>query len=316
MTPMTDSALARQRRAAAPDRHQGHLARSSCWRPASRASRRSTRPSTPSPRPATTRARARGQGRGTARAARRAPRPAARPADRHQGPARDRRAAHHLRLAALPRFRAERDAAMVALVRKAGAIDRRQDQRAGVRRRRQHAQPGVGRDRQPVRSDAQCRRLVRRLGAWRSPATCCRSAPAPTPAARCAFRPPSAAWSASARRRAWCRWICAALGWTPISVLGPMGRTVADTRLLFSAQIGMDDREPLAFPLSPDEVAAALAPPISAACASPGPRISANARSTRRSARSCATRMAAMRHLFRACDEVASTSARPTAAST
>src|SRR4029450_5468432 len=31
------------------------------------------------------------------------------------------------------------------------------------------------------------------------------------------------------------------LGWTPISVLGPMGRTVADTRLLFSAHVGMDD---------------------------------------------------------------------------
>src|SRR6516162_8741764 len=38
------------------------------------------------------------------------------------------------------------------------------------------------------------------------------------------------------------------LGWTPISVLGPMGRSVVDLRLLFSAQIGMDDREPLAFP--------------------------------------------------------------------
>src|SRR5438477_4129895 len=39
-----------------------------------------------------------------------------------------------------------------------------------------------------------------------------------------------------------------ALGWTPISVLRPMSRSVADTRLMFSAQIGMDDREPLAFP--------------------------------------------------------------------
>ncbi len=43
-----------------------------------------------------------------------------------------------------------------------------------------------------------------------------------------------------------------ALGWTPISVLGPMGRSIADTRLLLSAQIGMDDREPLAFPLDPE----------------------------------------------------------------
>lgn len=46
-------------------------------------------------------------------------------------------------------------------------------------------------------------------------------------------------------------------GWTPISVLGPMGRTVADTRLLFAAQAGMDDREPLGFPL---DRAAILAP--------------------------------------------------------
>jgi amidase len=47
------------------------------------------------------------------------------------------------------------------------------------------------------------------------------------------------------------------LGWTPISVLGPMGRTVGDTRLLFSAQIGVDDRDPLTFPLRPDEIAGA-----------------------------------------------------------
>src|SRR5205807_8674843 len=45
-----------------------------------------------------------------------------------------------------------------------------------------------------------------------------------------------------------------ALGWTPISVLGPMGRTVGDTRQLFAAQVGLDDREPLTFPLAGDEV--------------------------------------------------------------
>src|SRR5437763_2248920 len=38
-----------------------------------------------------------------------------------------------------------------------------------------------------------------------------------------------------------------ALGWSPLSVLGPMGRSVADTRLLFSAQGGMDGRQPLPF---------------------------------------------------------------------
>ena len=46
------------------------------------------------------------------------------------------------------------------------------------------------------------------------------------------------------------------LGWTPISVLGPMGRTVADTRQLFAAQVGMNDGEPLAFALAPERVAA------------------------------------------------------------
>src|SRR5262249_11927743 len=46
-----------------------------------------------------------------------------------------------------------------------------------------------------------------------------------------------------------------ALGWT--SVLGPMGRTVADTRLVFSAQVGMDDREPSAFPVDSNAIASA-----------------------------------------------------------
>lgn len=38
------------------------------------------------------------------------------------------------------------------------------------------------------------------------------------------------------------------LGWTPISVLGPMGRTVGDARLLFESQIGPDASDPLSFP--------------------------------------------------------------------
>jgi Asp-tRNA(Asn)/Glu-tRNA(Gln) amidotransferase A subunit family amidase len=36
-----------------------------------------------------------------------------------------------------------------------------------------------------------------------------------------------------------------------------MGRTVADTRLVFSAQVGMDDREPLAFPVDSGAIASA-----------------------------------------------------------
>ncbi len=45
-------------------------------------------------------------------------------------------------------------------------------------------------------------------------------------------------------------------GWTAISVLGPMGRDVPDTRLLFAAQTGMDDREPLGFPISRADILA------------------------------------------------------------
>ncbi len=39
------------------------------------------------------------------------------------------------------------------------------------------------------------------------------------------------------------------LGWSVISVLGPMGRSVADTALLFAASIGPDARDPLSHPV-------------------------------------------------------------------
>jgi amidase len=51
-----------------------------------------------------------------------------------------------------------------------------------------------------------------------------------------------------------------ALGWTPISVAGPMGRTVADARLLLRAQIGADSRDPFSWPVDPDSFADA--PPV------------------------------------------------------
>jgi amidase len=44
------------------------------------------------------------------------------------------------------------------------------------------------------------------------------------------------------------------LGWSPLSVVGPMGRDVPDTRLLFSAQVGVDDRDPLGFPIEAGEL--------------------------------------------------------------
>jgi len=94
------------------------------------------------------------------------------------------------------------------------------------------------------------------------------------------------------------------LGWTPISVLGPMGRSVADTRLLFSCQIGMDDRDPLGFPLDPAAFATARPTDLGrlrvawtedfGQCP-----VSKEYRAIMRE------RVAAVRHLFRACDEVA-----------
>lgn len=38
------------------------------------------------------------------------------------------------------------------------------------------------------------------------------------------------------------------LGWTPISVLGPMARNMSDARLMFNSQIGADSCDPLSFP--------------------------------------------------------------------
>jgi len=94
------------------------------------------------------------------------------------------------------------------------------------------------------------------------------------------------------------------LGWTPISVLGPMGRSVADTRLLFAAQLGVDARDPLSRPLDPE--AAAAGRPLDlgglrvAWTADFGQcPVSAEIRGVMR------RRMDAMRHLFRSVDEVA-----------
>lgn len=46
------------------------------------------------------------------------------------------------------------------------------------------------------------------------------------------------------------------LGWAPISVIGPMGRTVADACLLLAAQVAADDRDPLSYPVDRDAFAA------------------------------------------------------------
>jgi Asp-tRNA(Asn)/Glu-tRNA(Gln) amidotransferase A subunit family amidase len=42
------------------------------------------------------------------------------------------------------------------------------------------------------------------------------------------------------------------LGWTPISVVGPMGRTMADVLLQLRAVVGLHASDPLSYPVSPD----------------------------------------------------------------
>lgn len=94
------------------------------------------------------------------------------------------------------------------------------------------------------------------------------------------------------------------LGWTPVSVLGPMGRSVGDVRQLFAAQLGMEDGEPLAFPI--DRERAAAGRPVDLGSL----RVAwtedfGQCPVTREIRGVMRERIAAMRHLFRACDEVA-----------
>ena len=130
---------------------------------------------------------------------------AARPADRHQGPGGNRGPAHHLSAArsSATTFRPRTNASSPAS-RAAGAIvigkTNTPEFGAGANTRNAvygaTGNPFDPANPPPVRPAG---RRWRWRPAWR------RSAPAPTPAARCAIRPRSAASSASGRRRAWCR---------------------------------------------------------------------------------------------------------------
>jgi len=93
------------------------------------------------------------------------------------------------------------------------------------------------------------------------------------------------------------------LGWTPISVVGPMGRTVADTCLQLAASVGASVGDPLCYPVDP---AGWLEPPPvdlgrlrigwteDFGVCDVDPMIRAAFR----------RKIAAMRHLFARCDEV------------
>ena len=106
------------------------------------------------------------------------------------------------------------------------------------------------------------------------------------------------------------------LGWTPISVLGPMGRTVADTCLLMAAQAGFDPVDPLGYPVD----AASFAVPAPCDLGALARRLDRRLRPVpgrrRPSARSCATAWRPCATCSGRATRSSPTSARPTAAST
>ena len=93
------------------------------------------------------------------------------------------------------------------------------------------------------------------------------------------------------------------LGWTPISVVGPLGRTVADACLLLAAQAAMDDCDPLSYPVD----ARAFAVPETRDLGSLRVAYTEDFgicpvdQPIRKVFRD---KIQAMRHLFRSCDEV------------
>lgn len=98
------------------------------------------------------------------------------------------------------------------------------------------------------------------------------------------------------------------LGWTPLSVSGPMGRSVDDTALQMAVLAGFDDIDPLSSPmdrlqfrqLRPADLAG-LKVAYTEDFGDPGAPVSDVDEGIRKTFRK---KIAAMRHLFRSCEEV------------
>jgi Asp-tRNA(Asn)/Glu-tRNA(Gln) amidotransferase A subunit family amidase len=94
------------------------------------------------------------------------------------------------------------------------------------------------------------------------------------------------------------------LGWTPISVVGPMGRTVADACLLMAAQAAMADCDPLSYPV--DALAFATPQPIDLGALRVAYTEDFGICPVDEPIRQVfRDKIAAMRHLYRSCDAVA-----------
>ena len=231
-----------------------------------------------------------------------AARAVARPAHRHQGPRRYGRPADDVRLALFRDFVPERDSAMVARVRAAGAI---------VVAKTNVPEFGAGANSRNVVWGATGNPFDPLLNAGGSSggsavALACDMLPVCTgsdtggslriPGAIngvVGFRPSPGLVPVERR----------GLGWTPISVVGPIGRTVADACLLLAAQAAMDDCDPLSYPIDPRSFA------VPEACDLGGLRVAYTEdfgvcpvdQPIRKVFRD---KIAAMRHLFKSCDDV------------
>jgi amidase len=92
------------------------------------------------------------------------------------------------------------------------------------------------------------------------------------------------------------------LGWTPISVVGPMGRAVADTCQLFGVQAALDDCDPLSYPV--DGRAFAVPEPCDPASLRVAYTEDFGVSPVDQAIREVFRgKIKAMRHLFRSCDE-------------
>ncbi len=92
------------------------------------------------------------------------------------------------------------------------------------------------------------------------------------------------------------------LGWAPISVIGPMGRTVADTCLLMAAQAASDDCDPLSYPVDSSAYAAPMPVDLGSLRVAWSEDfgicpVDASMRKVFRD------KVRAMRHLFKSCDQ-------------
>ncbi|GGF05176.1 amidase [Aliidongia dinghuensis] len=94
------------------------------------------------------------------------------------------------------------------------------------------------------------------------------------------------------------------LGWTPISVVGPMGRTMADVALQLAATAGQDRCDPLSYDV--DAAGLAVPPTVDLSRLRVAWTVDFGVCAVDREiAETFRSKIAAMRHLFRTCDEVA-----------